>query len=103
MIWLKQGSVSFIHRNVVKVYFSYKLDTWSRVLSTVFTLSICLFGAMKLTKYADPDKFGYSSYGIGFDGRLQFLLLGGSLGKVVVVFGADMSSSVHVDNEKIIS
>ena len=30
------------------------------------TLENCLFGAVKLTKIADIDKYGYSSYGIGF-------------------------------------
>ena len=38
------------------------------------TLENCLFGAVKLTKNADIDKYGYSGYGIGFDrhGRFPF-------------------------------
>ena len=27
---------------------------------------------MKLTKKTDPDRYGYSGYGIGFDARSQF-------------------------------
>ena len=65
--------VSFIHGNVVNLYISYELDTWSRDLNTDFTLGNCLFGAVKLTKNDDPDKYGHIGYGIGFDARSQFL------------------------------
>ena len=34
-----------------------------------FTLGNCLFGAAKLTKNVDPDKYRYGVYGIGFDAR----------------------------------
>ena len=40
-----------------------------------FTLGDCLFGEVKLTKSSDPEKFGYSGYGIRFDARSQFSLL----------------------------
>ena len=33
----------------------------------------CFLGAIKLTKNADPDKYGYSSSGIGFDAHSKFL------------------------------
>ena len=99
-ICLKQDSVCFIHGNVVSLYISYELNTWSRDLSTYFTLDNCLFGAVKLTKNADSDKYGCSSYGIGFNARLQFSLADGTSGKNVAIFGADKSSSVHVDNDK---
>ena len=39
------------------------------------------------------------AYGIGFVSRLEFLFTYGSCGKNVIIFTADMSSSVHVDNE----
>ena len=70
-----------------------------RNLNTDFTLSNCLFGSVKLTKNADLDKYKYSIYGIGFDSRSEFLFTDGHLGKNVIIFGADMSSSVHIDNE----
>ena len=44
-------------------------------------------------------KYKYTGYGIEFDSRSQFLFTGGSYGKNVIIFGADMSSSVHVDNK----
>ena len=36
---------------------------------------------------------------IGFDSQSEFLFSDGSYGKNVIIFGADMSSSVHVDNK----
>ena len=62
----------FFIKNVVNLCFTYKLDTWSRGLNTNVTVDKCLFGAMKLTKKTDPDRYGYSGYGIGFDARSQF-------------------------------
>ena len=38
----------------------------------LYTLKDCFFGAVKLTKNADPDKYSYSGYGIGFDLRALF-------------------------------
>ena len=46
---------------------------------------------------ADLDKYQYSGYGIEFNSRSEFVLPDGSLGKNVVTFGADISSSVHID------
>ena len=53
-----------------------------------------------MTKNADIDKYGYSGYGIGFDRRGSFSFPGGGFGQNVIIFGADMSSSVHIDNKK---
>ena len=54
---------------------------------------------MKLNKNADPDKYKYSGYGIRFDSRSEFSLSEGSMRRKAINFGADMSSSVHVDNK----
>ena len=54
----------------------------------------CLFGGVKLDKNADPDKYLYTGYGIGFDLRSEFSLPDGNVGKNVIIFGADMSSFV---------
>ena len=53
-----------------------------------------------MTKDADIDKYGYSGYGIGFDWRSSFLFPGGRFCQNVLIFGADMSSSVHIHNKK---
>ena len=51
----------------MKSYISYTLGLQLRHLNADFTLNNCLFGYVKLTKKADPDKYKYSIYGIGFD------------------------------------
>ena len=38
--------------------------------------------------------------GIGFDRRGAFSFPGGGCGQNVIIFGVDMSSSVHADNKK---
>ena len=38
-------------------------------------------------------------YGIGFDSKGVFLFLDGSFGQNVIIFRADMSSSVHAYNK----
>ena len=64
------------------------------------TLKNCLFDAVTLTKNADFDKYKYSGYRIGFDRRSRFSFPGGGFGQNVLIFGADMSSSAHIDNKK---
>ena len=52
-----------------------------------------------MNENADPDKYSYSEYCIGFDAGGGFSLSDGSaFGKNVAIFGADVSSSVHIDN-----
>ena len=70
----------------------YELDAWSRDLNTGFTLEGCLFGAVKLTKNADPDKYSYSGYNIGFVSRSHVSILN-TCGKNVIIFGVDNSLS----------
>ena len=86
-----------IPKKVTNLYISYILGPQLRNLNTDFTLDNCLFGSAKLTKNADLYKYKYTGYGIGFDSRSEFLLTDGSYAKNVIIFGADMSSSVHVE------
>ena len=90
---------SFTHRYVVKLFTVFELETWSRDLSTKFALVNCLFGAVKSTKNADPDKQGYSGCGIGFDPQTN-LSVNGEWGKNVIIFGVDNNFSVHIGNRK---
>ena len=56
-----------------------------------------LFG---ITKNADIEKYKYSGYGTGFDRRSSFSFPSGGFGQNVLIFGADMSTSIHIDNKK---
>ena len=84
---------------VINLYISNTLDVWSRDVNTDFTLNNCLFGSAKLTENAEPDKYVYSGYSIGFDSLPEFLLTDVSLGKNVIIFVFDMRSSMHIDNK----
>ena len=68
-------------------------------ISRYQTLENCLFGAVKLTKDVDVDLYKYSGYDIGFD-RKGFYSIGDAVGRNVIIFGVDMSSSRHIDNKK---
>ena len=87
-----------VSKKVINICISYILSPWLRNLNTNFALKNCLLQSLKLTKNSDPDKYKYS-YGTGFDSRSEFSFTDGSIGKNVIVFGADMSSSVRIDNK----
>ena len=96
---LKQPKSSHTHSNIVNIYIIYELSAFVSNNSNP-TLKNCLFGAVTLTKKTDIDKYGYYGYGIGFDRRSSFSFPGGGFGQNVLIFGADMSSSAHIDNKK---
>ena len=86
---------------MVKTYIVYETILWPYTWATDFTLRNSLFGALKLTKNADPSIQSYSVYGTEFEARESFLLSGNSgFGKNVIILGADMGSSVHIHNKK---
>ena len=60
--------------------------------------SACLFEAVKLTENTDPDKYKYSDYSIEFDSYSFSSLPDNTM--VRNIFGADMNSSVHIDNKE---
>ena len=96
---LKQDKVTFNHRKVVNIYIVYELGASSSSNSDP-TIKNCLFGAVTLTKNADIDKYKYSGYGIGFYRRSSFSFPGGGFGQNIIIFGADMGSSIHFDNKR---
>ena len=55
-----------------------------------------LFGAVSLTKNEHINKYKYSGYGTGFDGRLRFSYPSGGDGQNVMIFGVDVSSSTKI-------
>ena len=95
---LKQDTISFAPGKIVNIYIVYEINR-NFEIDSYPTLENCLFGAVKLTKPSDIDKYKYSGYGIGFD-RKGFFSLGNEIGRNVIVFGVDMSLYSHVDNKK---
>ena len=84
---------------MVNIYFVHELSASSSSDHDP-TLKNSLFGTVTLIKNADIEKYKYSSYGIGFDRRSNYSFPGGGYGQNVLIFGADMSSSPHIDNKK---
>ena len=84
---------------MVNIYINYELG-YPGSFSDDATLKNSLFGADKLNKNDDIDKYRYSGYGIGFDRKEDFPFLSGGCRQKVIIFRADMSSSVHAGNKK---
>ena len=53
-----------------------------------------------MTKNVDIDKYGYSGYGIRFDRHGSFSSPDIRLGRNVIIFGVEMSSSTKIHNRK---
>ena len=82
------------------MYIVYEINLWQFTVSKEFALENSILGTVELTKNADFDKYKYSGYGIGFDAYGSFSLSDGTeFGKNVILFGAGMSSSMHIDNK----
>ena len=95
---LRQSSHILTHKKIVNIFIVYELAASSSYVSDP-TLKNCLFGAVTLTKNADIEKYKYYGYGIGFDRRSSFSFTSGGFGQNVLIFGADMSGSIHIDNK----
>ena len=95
---LKQERISFDHGKIVNIYIVYEMDR-NVDISSYPMLENCLFGAVKLTKYVDIDLYKYSGYGIGFN-RKRFFSTDDEVGRNVIIFAVDMSSSSHIDSKK---
>ena len=92
--------------NVINIYCVYEIQPILSSRDTSFTIQNALFGAMQITKNAtDNSKNNYRGYGICFEERSQFghtITEGGfthtTNGRNVLIFGVDMSFSVHATN-----
>ena len=54
---VKQDKVTFYPKNVVNLFIAQESHRWPQDFSADFILKNCLFGSVKLTKIADPDKY----------------------------------------------
>ena len=98
---LKQNAITYNHGKSINIYIVYEINKNDNTTSSDPTLENCLFGAVTLTKNADIDKYKYSGYGIGFNRKVSFSFPSTGLGRNVIIFGVDMSSStLKIDNRK---
>ena len=94
------------NNNAINIYCVYKLDPIASSRGTTFTIQNALFRAMQIPKNAtDNSKNNYKGYGVCFDEGSEFdhtITEGGFAhatdARNVLIFGADMSFSVHKTN-----
>ena len=87
-----------LSQKIVNIYIFYELILHN-LDSNYPTLENYSFGAVKLTKSTDIDNYKYFGYGIGFDGK-GFFSIGDDVGRNVIIFEVDMSSSPHIHNKR---
>ena len=95
---LKRDKILFDNEKVVNIYIFYEIKR-NFEIDSYPTLENYFFGAVKLTKHPDIDKCKYFGYRIGFD-RKGFFSVCDEVGRNVIIFGVDMSSSLHIDDKK---
>ena len=98
--------ITAIPNNVINIYCVYELDPIDFSRSNEFTNQNALFGAIEITKNANASKYKYKGYGICFDESEEFTHVQkeGNFNHTmsarnVIIFGADMSFSKHVNNK----
>ena len=105
--YFKQNKVIIPNNdNVINIYCVYEMQPIASSRDSSFTIQNALFAAMQITKNAtDNSKNNYKGYGICFDERSQFghtITEDGRAhttnGRNVLIFGVDMSFSVHATN-----
>ena len=94
---LKQDKATYNHGTIINIYIVYEISK-NYNISRFPILEICLFGAVSLTKHVDIDQYKCSGYGIVFDRKGEFSFDSNGFGRNVVIWGADISSSVHANN-----
>ena len=86
--------------SIVNIYIVYNLS--QKTIDSDNVLKNCLFGTTKVTKpgdTTDTDKYIYSAYGLGFDSTGQFSHPQGGMARNIIIFGVDLSNSVHANKQ----
>ena len=90
--------ILFNYGKIPNIYIVYEI-AGSFNISSYPTLDNCLFDIVKLTKHVNVDLYKHSGYGIRFYRKVSYSI-GDEVGKNVIIFGVDMSSSPNIDNKK---
>ena len=97
---LKQDKITYTRGKIVNIYIADEINLWNYAYNDDPTLGNSLFGAAKLVKKADIDKYKYNGYDIRFDMKGTFGFPAIGFARNGIIFGVDMSSSPYVDNRK---
>ena len=94
---LRQNQVTYNNGPTANISIVY--ETTSDTKTSTIILENCLFGAIKITKNADFDKYKYSGYGFVFYSRGSFSHPSRKNGRNTIIFGADLSTSVYANSK----
>ena len=83
---LQQKPVTYSYKKVVNLYVVQEITNFHSIDSYP-TLTNGLFGAVKLTKKAGIDRYRYSGYGIGFDGKRFYSRPSDGTERNIIIFG----------------
>ena len=86
--------------SMVNIYIVYSLS--QKTINSDNVLKNCLFGAIRVTKpgdATDTDIYIYSGYGLRFDRTGEFTHLQGGMARNIIIFGVNLSNSVHATNK----
>ena len=90
----------FQDTSVVNAYICYKLLPETINSDNVFkNYLVGAINAVRPNNTKDPDNFVYSGWGIGFDCSGTFGHPEGDTARNIIIFGVDMSGSVHASNK----
>ena len=99
--YVKENKSIYPTKSAANIYIVYKLHTIKSKRNTDFTIQNTLFGAVKITEDpSDSDHNKYNGYGIAFDEGSDFSFSNIVNGKNMIIFGADMSFSLHERNRQ---
>ena len=103
--YFTQNTILKVSGPAINIYVVYKLNPIRTTRNTDYTIQNALFGAMKITKNSDSSKNNYKGYGLCFDegGEFSHTVKQGNFNRTtdaknVIIFGVDMSFSVHATN-----
>ena len=96
--YLEQNKLGYAHGSIVNICIVYSLKNRS-IDSPDLTVKNGLFGGIKITKDVNTSHYKSSGYGICFDAKGKFSIGNITKGKNVIIFGADMSSSIYANNK----
>ena len=103
--YLHQDIIAILN-NVINIYCVYELDPIGFSRNNELTIQNASFGAIEITKNANTAKYKYKGYGICFDESEEFTHVRKesnfnhtTSARNVIISGADMSFSKHVNNK----
>ena len=90
---LEKKAHKYDYGKIINIYIVYELSPDTN--NYEFTLENCLSGSVAVAKDSVIDKYEYSEYGLD----LIHLFPDGSFVQNAIIFGVDISSSLHADNK----